>query len=68
MLLSLIVFSKSAKNLKKDNNNRDSVIVLRNPNYKNQILIEKNSNLKISKIRKETFKKLKSKILYILGK
>ena len=32
MLLSLIVFSKSAKNLKKDNNNRDSVIVLRNPN------------------------------------
>ena len=34
MLLSLIVFSKSAKNLKKDNNNRDSVIVLRNPNKK----------------------------------
>ena len=33
MLLSLIVFSKSAKNLKKDNNNRDSVIVLRNPKY-----------------------------------
>ena len=32
MLLSLIVFSKSAKNLTKDNNNRDSVIVLRNPN------------------------------------
>ena len=32
MLLSLTVFSKSAKNLKKDNNNRDSVIVLRNPN------------------------------------
>ena len=39
MLLSLIVFSKSAKNLKKDNNNRDSIIVLRNPNNHNLQLI-----------------------------
>ena len=39
MLLSLIVFSKSAKNLKKDNNNRDSVIVLRNPKKSEQSVI-----------------------------